>query len=117
MDDDLNMNEALAAIFELARQTNVWLAADQLSSTDAAAIRAQFLDFDRVLGVLELSEKQREKNSASIPPGMVPPRVIMTIALNSRLTCGMSLSISWSTSSQDRKIRRGWFGCMNILWA
>jgi len=27
--------------------------------------------------------------SASMPPGMIPPRVIITIAVNSRLNCGM----------------------------
>src|SRR5262245_9595797 len=53
--------------------------------------------------------------SANNPPGMMPPRVIITIAVYSRLNCGMRWSIRRATSSHVIiSRRRCGFGCMGI---
>jgi cysteinyl-tRNA synthetase len=52
LDDDLNISAALAAVFELVRDTNRRLDARALSAADAASIAATFRDLDRVLGLL-----------------------------------------------------------------
>ncbi len=52
MDDDLNVSKALAAIFELVRDTNRRIADRRLSTADAGRILELLRDLDRVLGVL-----------------------------------------------------------------
>ncbi len=50
--------------------------------------------------------------SASIPPGMTPPRVTMIMAVNSRLNCGIRWSMRRSTSSHEITSRRGCCGAV-----
>ncbi len=52
MDDDLNVSEALAAVFELVRDLNRRLEARSLSTGDAGRALAVLRDLDRVLAVL-----------------------------------------------------------------
>jgi cysteinyl-tRNA synthetase len=52
LDDDLNISEALAALFDLVRDLNRRIEARSISSDDAARALALLRDLDRVLGVL-----------------------------------------------------------------
>jgi cysteinyl-tRNA synthetase len=57
LDDDLNVSKALAALFDLVRDTNRRIADRRLSTSDAGRILELLRDLDRVLGVLtEASE-------------------------------------------------------------
>ncbi len=53
MDDDLNISPALAAVFGLMKETNVALEKNALDQRNIQEIRETFLNFDRVLGLLE----------------------------------------------------------------
>jgi len=52
MDDDLSISPALAAVFDLVRETNRRIAVRSLSSADARAALAALRDLDQVLGLL-----------------------------------------------------------------
>jgi len=52
LDDDLNISAALAAMFDLVRETNRRLEARRLSTADAGRIIDLLRDLDRVLGIL-----------------------------------------------------------------
>ena len=52
MDDDLNVSEALAALFDLVRDLNRRIEARSLSTADASRAVDLLRDLDRVLGVL-----------------------------------------------------------------
>ena len=52
LDDDLNVSEALAAMFDLVRDLNRRIDARSLSTADAATALASLRDLDVVLGVL-----------------------------------------------------------------
>jgi cysteinyl-tRNA synthetase len=52
LDDDLNISEALAALFDLVRDLNRRIEARSLSTDDAAQALAVLRDLDQVLGVL-----------------------------------------------------------------
>ena len=58
MDDDLNISPAIAAVFDMIRETNSIIDKDNLSPGDAKKIHAQMLAFDSVLGLLKKIEKQ-----------------------------------------------------------
>jgi cysteinyl-tRNA synthetase len=57
---DLNTAGALGAMFELVRALNSAIDAGEVGKGDAAAIRAAFGEFDRVLGVLRLRSAEDE---------------------------------------------------------
>jgi cysteinyl-tRNA synthetase len=52
LDDDLNVSEGLAAVFDLVRELNRRIEARSMSTADAAAAVAALREVDRVLGVL-----------------------------------------------------------------
>jgi len=52
LDDDLNISEALAAVFDLVRELNRRIEARSLSTDDAARALELLRDLDQVLGVL-----------------------------------------------------------------
>lgn len=54
LDDDLNMSAALGAIFDFMHEINKL----DVSRQDAQAVRSAMMDFNRVLGVIELEEEQ-----------------------------------------------------------
>lgn len=56
LSDDLNLAGATAVLFNLQRETNRRLDAGELGPAEAAAILAQFRDFDRIYGVLEVDD-------------------------------------------------------------
>jgi cysteinyl-tRNA synthetase len=61
MQDDLNTAAALGAMFELVRSLNSAVDAGELGEADVPAIRAAFVGFDRVLGVLSLRRAEDEQ--------------------------------------------------------
>jgi cysteinyl-tRNA synthetase len=58
MDDDLNISEALAAIFELMKETNTLMAEKNMSDNDAKKIITFVEKIDSVLGILEENEEE-----------------------------------------------------------
>ena len=59
--DDLNTAAALGIMFDLVRALNSAIDAGGLEAGDAAAVRATFDQFDRVLGVLSLRRREDER--------------------------------------------------------
>jgi len=57
LDDDLNVSAALAAVFDFMRDINKL----HISRQDAQAVRAAMMDFNRVLGVIELEQESLEE--------------------------------------------------------
>lgn len=58
MDDDLNVPQALSAIFELVRETNKAIDEKKTSKKNLKEVYDQMMDFDKVLGILkEMKEK------------------------------------------------------------
>ena len=55
--DDLNISEALAALFGLEKQANALLRNPSFNKGDAEAVLAQFRDFDTVMAVLDVDAK------------------------------------------------------------
>jgi len=58
---DLNTAAALGVVFELVRALNSAIDAGELRQADAAAVRAAFERFDRVLGILSLRAAENER--------------------------------------------------------
>ena len=58
---DLNTPAAIGVMFELVRVLNSAIDAGDVGAADAAAIRATFDDFDKVLGVLALRRAEDER--------------------------------------------------------
>ena len=58
--DDLNIAEALSAVFTLERTANALLAAGNLEAEGAAQILQQFRDFDRILAVFDVDALKTE---------------------------------------------------------
>jgi cysteinyl-tRNA synthetase len=58
---DLNVAAGLGVVFDLVRALNSKIDAGELRSADAAAIRAAFDGFDRVLGILSLRRAEDER--------------------------------------------------------
>ena len=58
---DLNVAAGLGVIFDLVRALNSKIDAAELRSGDAAAIRAAFDQFDRVLGILSLRQAEDQR--------------------------------------------------------
>ena len=56
MDEDLNISNGLAAVFDLVRDLNTRVAARSLSTADAARGAAALRDFDTVLGLIDLPD-------------------------------------------------------------
>ncbi len=52
LDDDLNVSEALAALFDLVRESNRRVEARSLSTADAAQVLGRLREMDMVLGIL-----------------------------------------------------------------
>jgi len=60
MDDDLNINVALAGLFEFVREANNLLDANKISKAEAEELYGLMMKFDKVLGVIgEVREEQK----------------------------------------------------------
>jgi cysteinyl-tRNA synthetase len=59
--DDLNTAAALGVLFDLVRALNSAIDSGDLGAADAAAVKATFERFDRVLGVLSLRRAEDER--------------------------------------------------------
>ena len=67
LDDDLDINKALVAIFNLVREGNILIDKGKLSREEAEQIKNLMGDFDKVLGVLEgYWERKPEKLSEEV---------------------------------------------------
>jgi cysteinyl-tRNA synthetase len=66
LDDDLNISEGLAAVFDLVRELNRRIEARTISSADAVAAAAALRDIDRVLGVLPDETDSLDPESAAL---------------------------------------------------
>ena len=58
MDDDLNISNALAHIFDFVKETNILIMQNNIGKKDADDILKAMFDLDKVLGILE--EKQEK---------------------------------------------------------
>ena len=58
LDDDLDINTALASLFEFIREVNKLIDENKLSKQEARMVRELMLKFDKVLGVIGEEEKE-----------------------------------------------------------
>ncbi len=61
MDDDLNISEAMAAVFEFMTETNKLISENKFSRADALKAFNLMMEFDKVLGILEFEEEKIPK--------------------------------------------------------
>ncbi len=61
MDNDLNMPEALAAVFDLVKDVNTLAGKGKLGRTGAAMVKDAMLGFDKVLGVMRTGKRDISK--------------------------------------------------------
>jgi len=66
IENDLNTAAALAAIFDLVREVNAAIDAQQIGMADVEAVRKAIEDFDRVLGVISLHRAEDAKPPIAI---------------------------------------------------
>jgi cysteinyl-tRNA synthetase len=66
LDDDLNISEALAALFDLVRELNRRIEARSLSTEDAARALELLRDLDEVLGVLPAAGEELEPDAQAM---------------------------------------------------
>ena len=85
LDDDLNVSEGLAALFELVRELNRRIEARSLSSADAEAALAAMRDIDRVLGVLADPDETLEPAAAALLDARAAARAARDWAGSDRL--------------------------------
>jgi cysteinyl-tRNA synthetase len=85
LDDDLNVSEALAALFDLVRELNRRLDTRSLSTGDAARGAALIRDLDRVLAVAEEAEEPLAEDLAALLEQRVAAREARDWAASDRL--------------------------------
>ena len=66
MDDDLNISNALALVFEFVKEVNTLMMENKVGKNDAKKIIKLMKDFDKVLGVLEEKEEQLSPDLKSL---------------------------------------------------
>ena len=66
IEDDLNTAAALAAIFDLVREVNAAIDAQQIGKTDVETVRKAIDDFDRVLGIISVRRAEDAKPPMAI---------------------------------------------------
>ena len=64
--DDLNISEALAAVFELQREANKLLNSGSLSKAGAEMILAQYRNFDEVFALFEVDAEKKDDVPAEV---------------------------------------------------
>ena len=61
MDDDFNTPQALTSIFELVHETNKTIDQNNLSEVNLKEVYNQMMEFDKVLGVIEIKKEKLPK--------------------------------------------------------
>jgi cysteinyl-tRNA synthetase len=81
--DDLNTAQALAAVFELVRDTNIAITGGTLSAADAEVVRKAMLGFDEILAVLKDDDAERLRALGFVPEaaGMSDDEINALVAL------------------------------------
>ncbi len=96
--DDLNVPEALAALFALVREGNTALQATVLPPSGAAAVRALVADFDRVLGVVSFGRRGAN--------GELPAKVAQLV--EARRIARQTKNWAEADRLRDELVRLGW---------
>ena len=68
LEDDLNVSEALAAVFSMVREANHRLDRARMTSPEADHLRTVMSDFDTVFGVLTLRQRERDQAEGELGP-------------------------------------------------
>ncbi len=95
--DDLNISDALAAVFNLLRDSNREFDSGSLTKAEAEAILAQFADFNTVLDVFDLEPEEAEV-----------PADIMTMA-EKRQEARKNRDFATADALRDELKDKGWF--------
>jgi len=66
MDDDFNIPQALTSVFELVRETNKAINDNGLSKENLKEVYEQILDFDKILGVVEIKKEKLPKEALDL---------------------------------------------------
>lgn len=74
LEDDLNISEALAALFDLVRELNSRVAARSISTADARRGAAAIRELDRVLAVLDEADEQLEPDLVALLDARIEAR-------------------------------------------
>lgn len=61
MDDDLNINKALATVFNFVKEVNILIDQKRLNRAGAKQVKGLMMDFDKVLGILSDFWKRKEE--------------------------------------------------------
>ena len=61
MDDDLNISNALAVIFNFVKEINIFMMEKNIGKKDANEVLKLMFDFDKILGILEKKEEKIPK--------------------------------------------------------
>jgi cysteinyl-tRNA synthetase len=85
LDDDLNISEGLAAVFDFVRELNRRIEARALSTAGAATALATLRDIDQVLGVLPDAEEAPEPEVAALLEARVAARAAKDWSASDRL--------------------------------
>jgi cysteinyl-tRNA synthetase len=85
LDDDLNISEALAALFDLVRDLNRRIEARSMSTADAERSLALLRDLDRVLGVLDDASEALPADLAALLEERAAARAARDWAASDRL--------------------------------
>jgi cysteinyl-tRNA synthetase len=85
LDDDLNVSAGLAAIFDLARETNRRVSERRLSSADARRILERLRELDRVLGILPSADDELSPDATRLLEQRASARAARDFAASDRL--------------------------------
>jgi cysteinyl-tRNA synthetase len=91
LDDDLNVSEALAAVFELVRDVNRRIEARSMSTADAGRALALLRELDTVLGVLDDAADELPADLRSILEERAAARTARDWAASDRLRDELAL--------------------------
>jgi len=108
MDDDLNVSPALAAVFDLVRETNRRVDARSMSTADARRAAATLRDFDTVFAVLDLPEMLPE-GAAELLEQRAAARAARDFAESDRLRdelAGLDVTVDDTRDGQRWRISR-----------
>ena len=97
MSADLNISEALAAVFELEHEANKLMESGKMGAVGAAAVLGQFKDFDKVFAVFDV---------ASADTGSVPAEI--TALVQERVSAKKNKDYARSDEIRKQLQSMGW---------